>query len=89
MYCPLVNEKQDSCLLQLLLKSLNTPADLLSQLCQSISLILRLYACSTSTILIESQISNNERRTNQKKVIGVTLPIHETTFHTCIQTFEQ
>ena len=28
--------------LQLLLKSLNTPADLLSQLCQSISLILRL-----------------------------------------------
>ena len=38
-------------LVQLLLKSLNTPADLLSQLCQSISLILRLYACSTSTIL--------------------------------------
>ena len=40
--------------LQLLLKSLNTPADLLSQLLQSISLILRLYACSTSTILIAS-----------------------------------
>ena len=40
--------------MQLLFKSLNTPADLLSQLCQSISLILRLYACSTSTILIAS-----------------------------------
>ena len=40
--------------LQLLLKSLNTPADLLSQLRQSIFLILRLYACSTSTILIAS-----------------------------------
>ena len=38
--------------IQLLLKSLNTPADLLSQLRQSISLILRLYACSTSAILI-------------------------------------
>ena len=36
---------------QLLLKSLNT-ADLLSQLCQSISFILRLYAFSASTILI-------------------------------------
>ena len=40
--------------IQLLLKSLNTPADLLSQLCQCISLILRLYACSTSTNLIAS-----------------------------------
>ena len=30
-----------------LLKSLNTPADLLSQLRQSISLILRLHSCST------------------------------------------
>ena len=40
--------------IQLLLKSLNTPADLLSQLLQSISLILRLYACSTSAILIAS-----------------------------------
>ena len=40
--------------IQLLPRSLNTPADLLSQLCQSISLILRLYACSTSTILIAS-----------------------------------
>ena len=40
--------------LQLLLKSLNTPADLLSQLPQSIPLILRLYACATSTILIAS-----------------------------------
>ena len=40
--------------IQLLLKSLNTPADVLSQLCQSISLILTLYACSTSTILIAS-----------------------------------
>ena len=39
---------------QLLLKSLNTPADLLSQLLQSISLILRLYACSTGTISIVS-----------------------------------
>ena len=39
--------------IQLLLKSLNTPPDLLSTLCQSISgLISRLYACSTSTILI-------------------------------------
>ena len=38
--------------IQLLLKSLNTPADLLSQLRRSISLILRRYACSTSTILI-------------------------------------
>ena len=27
--------------------------------------------------------------TNQKKATGITLPIHETTFHTCIQTFEQ
>ena len=41
-------------IIQLLLKSLNTPADLLSQLLQSISLILRLYACSTSAILIAS-----------------------------------
>ena len=41
-------------IIRLLLKSLNTPADLLSQLRQSISLILRLYACSTSTILIAS-----------------------------------
>ena len=40
--------------IQLLLKSLNTPADLLSQLCQSISLISRLYAYSASTILIAS-----------------------------------
>ena len=40
--------------IQLLLKSLNTPPDLLSPLCQSISLISRLYACSTSTILIAS-----------------------------------
>ena len=39
---------------QLLLKSLNTPADLLSPLCQSISLISRLYAYSTNTILITS-----------------------------------
>ena len=39
---------------QLLLKSLNTPADLLNQLRQSISLILRLYAYSTSNILIAS-----------------------------------
>ena len=38
--------------IQLLLKSLNTPADLLSQLRQSISFILRLYACSSSTNLI-------------------------------------
>ena len=36
--------------IQLQLKSLNTPADLLSQLCQSISLILRLYACSASSM---------------------------------------
>ena len=85
-------------MIQLLLKSLNTPADVLSQLCQSISLILRLYACSTSTILIASvqkaqkmqvRIFDNERMTNQKKAMGITLPIHETTFHTCIQTFEQ
>ena len=48
-HCTL-KEKQ----LQLLLKSLNTPADLLSQLRQSISLILKLYACSTSIILIAS-----------------------------------
>ena len=40
--------------IQLLLKSLNTPADLLSQLRQSVSLSLRLYACSSSTILIAS-----------------------------------
>ena len=40
--------------LQLLLKSLNTPADLLNQLRQSISMIMRLYACYTSTILIAS-----------------------------------
>ena len=37
--------------IQLLFKSLNTPAGLLGQLRQSISVILRLYACSTSTIL--------------------------------------
>ena len=62
---------------QLLLKSLNTPADLLSQLRQSISLILRLYACFTSTILIASvqrhqkmqvRIFSNERITNQTKL---------------------
>ena len=41
-------------MIQLLLKSLNTPADLLSQQRQSISLSLRLYACSTSNILIAS-----------------------------------
>ena len=46
--------EEKSAIVQLLLKSLNTPADLLGQLCQSISLILRLYACSTSTILIAS-----------------------------------
>ena len=40
--------------MQLLLKSLNTPADLLNQLRRSISLILRLYACSIGTILIAS-----------------------------------
>ena len=40
--------------IQLLLKRLNTPADVLCQLPKSISLILRLYACSTSTILIAS-----------------------------------
>ena len=60
-------------LLQLLLKSLNTPADLLCQLRRSISLILRMYACSTSTILIASvqrpRIFNNERITNQKKLL--------------------
>ena len=39
-------------MVQLLLKSLSTPADLLSQLRQSISLILRLCACGNSTILI-------------------------------------
>ena len=64
--------------IQLLLKSLNTPADLLSQLVQSISLILRLYACSTSTILLASvqrpqkmqvRIFNNERTTNQKNAM--------------------
>ena len=32
---------------------------------------------------------NNEIMTNQKKSHGITLPIHETTFHTCIQTFER
>ena len=37
-----------------LLQSLNTPADMFSQLCQPISLILRLYACSISTNLIPS-----------------------------------
>ena len=40
--------------IQLLLKSLNTPADLLSQLCRCISFILRLYACSASITLIAS-----------------------------------
>ena len=40
--------------IQLLLKSLNTPADLLNQQRQLISLILRLYECSTSTTLIVS-----------------------------------
>ena len=45
---------EPSTLVQLLLKSLNTPADLLSQRPQSISLILRLYAFSTTTILIAS-----------------------------------
>ena len=64
--------------IQLLLKSLNTPADLLGQLVQSISLILRLYACSTGTILIASvqrpkkmqvRIFSNERTTNQKKAM--------------------
>ena len=40
--------------IQLLLKSLNTPADMLSELWQSISLILRLYGCSTSTNLSAS-----------------------------------
>ena len=63
---------------QLQLKSFNTSADLLSQLPQSISLILRLYACSTSTILIASvqrpykmqvRIFNNEKSTNQKKAM--------------------
>ena len=64
---------------------------------QSISLILRLYAYSI-TILIASvqrpekkqvRIFNNERMTNQKKAMGITLPIHETTSHARIQTFEQ
>ena len=38
---------------------------------------------------MQVRIFNNERMTNQKKSYGITLPIHETTFHTCIQTFEQ
>ena len=41
-------------LVQLPLKSLNTPADMLSQLCQFFFFILRLYACSTDTILTAS-----------------------------------
>ena len=44
---------------QLLLKSLNTPADLLGQLRQSIFLILRLYACSSSTNLIACKCAKN------------------------------
>ena len=85
--------------IQLLLKSLNTPVDLLSELCQSISLILRLYACSSSTNLIACKCAktledagqnfNNERITNKKRLYGLTLSKHETAFHTCIQTFEQ
>ena len=64
--------------IQLLLKSLNTPVDLLSQLRQSISLILRLYACSSSTNLIACKCAktledagqnfNNERITNKKRL---------------------
>ena len=38
---------------------------------------------------MQVRISNNERISNQKKLYGITLPKHETTFHTCIQTFEQ
>ena len=61
-----------------MLKRLNTPADLLSQLCQANSLILRLYACSTGiisnckcakTLEDASQIFNNERITNQKEAM--------------------
>ena len=64
--------------IQLLFKSLNTPAGLLGQLRQSISVILRLYACSTSTILIVSvqrpykmqvRIFNNDRITNKKNAM--------------------
>ena len=71
---------------------------MLCQLRQSISLILRLYACSSGTNLIACKCAktledagqnfNNERITN-KKGYGITLSKHETAFHTCIQTFEQ
>ena len=53
-YCSLVWDIGNVCLL---LKSLNTPVDLLSQLCQSTSLSLRLYAFSTGTILIANFFS--------------------------------
>ena len=38
---------------------------------------------------MQVRISNNERISNQKKLYGITLSKHETTFHPCIQTFEQ
>ena len=40
-------------------------------------------------VKMQVRIFNNERTTNQKKSYDITLPIHETTFHNCIQTFEQ
>ena len=43
-------------ILQLLHKSLNISADLLSQLCQSISLILMLCAFSTNTIILIASV---------------------------------
>ena len=82
---------------QLLLKSLNSPIDQLCQLHQSISLMLRLYLCSTSTILTASVQTFRRCKSEfltmkeslTKKNYGITLSKHETIFHTCIQTFEQ